>query len=93
MMALKVLSYNIQVAVGTQTYHHYVTRSWRHLLPYSQRRRILDEVAGVLSPFDIVCLQEIDAGSYRSEFTNQAEYLAASAGFGSWHLQVRSFLL
>lgn len=88
MNSLKVLSYNIQAAIGTSNYRHYITRSWRHLLPHAKRRQILDNIASLLQNYDLVCLQEIDAGSFRSEFTNQAEYLAAKAGFIDWHMQV-----
>ncbi len=36
---------------------------------------------GVLADYDLVGLQEVDAGSLRSGFVNQVKYLADSAGF------------
>ncbi|MGL6250822.1 MAG: endonuclease/exonuclease/phosphatase family protein, partial [Billgrantia desiderata] len=56
----------MQVGIQTSAYHHYLTRSWQHLLPHPQRARRLDMVSSVLSRFDIVGLQEVDGGSFRS---------------------------
>lgn len=85
---LRVLTYNIQVGIDTRHYRQYLTRGWRHMLPFPGRRENLDQVAAVLRDHDIVALQEIDAGSYRGAFLNQAQYLADLAGFPNWHLQV-----
>ncbi len=85
---LRVLTYNIQVGIDTRRYRQYVTRSWRHVLPFLGRRDNLDQIATLLRDYDIVALQEIDAGSYRGAFLNQAQYLAERAGFPNWHLQV-----
>src|SRR5690606_39819316 len=35
---LKLLSFNIQVGINTQRYHHYLTRGWQHLLPHARRQ-------------------------------------------------------
>jgi len=85
--SLKLLSFNIQVGINTQAYHHYVTRSWQHLLPHRQRNRTLDEIAQVLRQYDLVALQEVDGGSLRSGFVNQVEYLAQSGQFQHWYQQ------
>lgn len=85
---LDLVSYNIQVAAGIRRYREYVTRGWRHLLPFRQRQANLDAIAAMLRDYDIVSLQEIDAGSWRGDFLNQAQYLADRAGFPHWHLQV-----
>lgn len=78
---LRLLTFNMQVGIQTSAYHHYLTRSWQHLLPHPQRTRRLDMVSNVLSHFDIVGLQEVDGGSFRSNHINQVEYLATRAGF------------
>ncbi len=78
---LKLLTFNMQVGIQTSAYHHYLTRSWQHLLPHPQRMRRLDMVSNVLSRFDIVGLQEVDGGSFRSSHINQVEYLATRGGF------------
>lgn len=85
---LKVMSYNIQVGISTRQPHHYVIHSWKHVLPHSQRLANLDRVARLLGEFDVVGLQEVDAGSMRSNYINLAEYLAHQAGFPYWYHQV-----
>jgi endonuclease/exonuclease/phosphatase family metal-dependent hydrolase len=84
---LRVLSYNIQLGIAYTRYHHYLTRSWRHVLPFHGRQSNLDSIARFVDGFDIVALQEADAGSLRSDYVNQIEYLAQSAGFDNWYTQ------
>lgn len=88
MQTLRIMSYNIQVGITTRRPHQYLTHSWKHVLPHTQRLTNLDRVAQVLRGFDIVGLQEIDAGSIRSNYINLAEYLAIEAGFPYWYHQV-----
>jgi endonuclease/exonuclease/phosphatase family metal-dependent hydrolase len=84
---LRLLSFNIQAGAHFERYHHYVTRPWRHVLPHGARQRNLGKLAGLLAEYDIVALQEADAGSLRSGFTNQIEYLAEAAEFGWFSVQ------
>lgn len=84
---LKLLSYNIQLAIATNRLHHYVTRSWRHVLPHAKHLDNLDQIADLLHQYDIVGLQEVDAGSLRSGYVNQTEYLATQADFLYWNHQ------
>lgn len=77
---LKLLSYNVQVGIPTGKYRHYLTHSWKHVLPFPQRRNNLDRIAEFISDFDIVGLLELDSGSIRSEFIHQPEYVAERAG-------------
>lgn len=85
---LRILSYNIQVGITTSRPHHYLTHSWKHVLPHPQRMANLDRIAQLVAGFDIVGLQEVDAGSLRSGFINQTEYLAERARFPFWFHQV-----
>ena len=85
---LRLLSFNMQVGIGTRRYRDYVTRGWRHLLPSLQVQENLDRIAQMVMDFDIVALQEIDAGSRRSSYQNQIEWLARAAKFEYWHVQV-----
>jgi len=85
---LRLLSYNMQVGIGTWRPHHYVTRGWRHVLPSLQVEENLGRIAELVSDYDIVGLQEIDAGSRRSGYRNQIEHLADEAGFPYWHTVV-----
>lgn len=81
---LRLLSYNVQAGVGSRRYRHYVTHSWRHVLPFPQRMDTLGAIARQLHEFDVVALQEVDAGSLRSEYVNLTEFLAHQAGFPHW---------
>lgn len=85
---LRLLSFNIQVGINTQQYRHYLTRSWQHILPHSNRVTTLDRIAGILPDFDLVALQEADGGSIRSGFINQTEYLALKGHFPYWYHQI-----
>lgn len=84
----KVLSYNIQVGIDTKHYREYVTKGWKHVLPHRARLTNLNGIATMLSHFDMVSLQEVDAGSLRSGFVDLTEYLAHRAGFPHWYHQV-----
>ncbi len=81
---LKLLSYNVQVGITTAHHHHYVTHSWKYVLPHAARETNLRGIAGLIRDYDIVGLQELDSGSLRSGFINQTEYLALHAGFPYW---------
>ncbi len=81
---LNLLSYNIQVATGSSRFRHYLTRSWRHVLPHPDSFSNLDQIAETIKPYDIVALQEADAGSIRSSNTNQTEYVAKQGNFPFW---------
>jgi len=56
-------------------------------LPARSKRGNLDNFANLLADFDLVGLQEADAGSLRSGFLNQTQYLAEAAGFAYWSHQ------
>jgi len=85
---LSVLSYNIGGGIDTRTFRHYLTQSWKHVLPHRERMTNLNRIAQLLAQHDLVGLQEVDAGSLRSGFVGQTEYLAQCAGFPYWHHQV-----
>lgn len=78
---LRLLTYNIQAGHSTDRYSHYLTRGWQHLLPAPSRMSNLDGIAAAVEEYDIVALQEVDGGSLRSGFVNQAKYLAACGQF------------
>ena len=85
---LRFLSYNIQVGIKTTKYRQYVTKGWKHVLPHESRNHNLRRIADVVADYDFVALQEIDAGSIRSGFINQVEYLAERAQFPYWYTQL-----
>ncbi len=84
---LRLLSYNIQTGIATRRFHHYLTHSWKHILPHSERIDNLNRIARMIHDYDVVGLQEVDGGSLRSGFINQTEYLAVRAGFPYWYDQ------
>jgi len=78
---LRLLSFNAQVGIHSSRPHHYLTHSWKHVLPFGGRMSNLDRVARFISSFDVVGLQEMDAGSLRSNYVDLTAYLSERAGF------------
>ncbi len=85
---LRILSYNIQVGIATSRYRHYMTKSWKHVIPFPGRIKNLESIGRWIAEFDLVGLQELDAGSIRTDFIDQAEYLANVGHFPFWCSQV-----
>ncbi len=85
---ISVMSYNVQVGINSARLHHYFTHSWKHVIPHSQRIVNMNHIANLIKSHDIVGLQEVDAGSLRSNFINLTEYLAERSKFPYWFHQV-----
>jgi endonuclease/exonuclease/phosphatase family metal-dependent hydrolase len=85
---LRIISYNVQVGIHTRKRGDYILGGWKHLLPHTQRLTNLDKIAHFFSDYDLVGLQEVDAGSIRSGFINLIEYLAYRAELPNWYHQV-----
>jgi endonuclease/exonuclease/phosphatase family metal-dependent hydrolase len=79
--SIKLLSFNFQAAAETNSVHDYWRKAWHQVLPHPNKQRALMAFAHVSQGFDIVGLQESDRGSLRAGFRNQAEAIAALAGF------------
>jgi endonuclease/exonuclease/phosphatase family metal-dependent hydrolase len=84
---LRLLSCNILAGGSVQRYREYVTRSISAVLPGRSKMDNLDRLAEVLPQFDVIGLQEADAGSLRSGFLNQTRYLAETSGMPYWSHQ------
>lgn len=84
---LRLLSCNILAGASVQRYSEYVTRSLNAVLPGRSKIDNLDRLAALLPQFDVIGLQEVDAGSLRSGFLNQTRYLAETAGMPYWSHQ------
>ncbi|WP_199099600.1 endonuclease/exonuclease/phosphatase family protein [Dyella sp. ASV21] len=84
---LRLLSCNILAGASVQRYSEYLTRSLNAMLPGRSKLDNLDRLAEVLPQFDVIGLQEADAGSLRSGFLNQTRYLAEAAGMPFWSHQ------
>ncbi len=85
---LRLLSFNIQAGISTSAYHHYLTRSWKHLLPHQERYQNLEKIGLLLQNYDLVAIQEADGGSLRSSKINQVQQLAQLANFPFWYQQL-----
>ncbi|MBK1721758.1 endonuclease/exonuclease/phosphatase family protein [Thiocystis violacea] len=88
MRQLNLLSYNVQAGIYSRQYSDYLTNSWKHVLPHPERLVNLTRIAQLLSRFDLVGLQEVDAGSMRSSYIDQIQYLARHGAFPHWYCQV-----
>lgn len=84
---IRILSYNVQAGISTARYRHYVTHSWKHVLPHAQRFSNLDRIARLIKDYDIVGLQEVDAGSLRSGYINLTQYLSERSEHPFWYDQ------
>ena len=84
---LRVLSCNILAGASVQRYSEYFTRSWGAVLPGKYKLGNLDRLAHSIAQFDVIGLQEVDAGSIRSGFLNQTRYLAETSGLPYWSHQ------
>lgn len=85
---LSLLSYNIQVGIHTRRYQDYLFKSWQHVWPCRSRMENLDKISELVRHFDLVALQEVDGGSFRTGFINQVEYLATRSGQPYWFQQL-----
>jgi endonuclease/exonuclease/phosphatase family metal-dependent hydrolase len=85
---LKLLSYNIQVGIQTRRYPDYLLKAWQHLLPSARRELNLQQIAELIRHYDIIALQEIDGGSFRTRYVDQIHYLAKAAHKDYWHQQL-----
>ena len=83
----RLLTFNIQSGIRTQRYREFVTRGWRQVLHDEGRLPNLDRIGDLLQDYHVVALQEVDAGSLRSGFTNQVAWLARRSGQSFWYAQ------
>ncbi|NEV62788.1 endonuclease/exonuclease/phosphatase family protein [Thiorhodococcus minor] len=88
MRQLNLLSYNVQAGIYSRQYSDYLTNSWKHVLPHPERLVNLTRIAQLLRRFDLVGLQEVDAGSLRSSYVDQIQYLARHGAFPFSYRQV-----
>lgn len=85
---IRLLSYNIQSGLQTAHPREYLTKGWKHFFPHPEKQENLDLISKLVVDFDVVGLQEVDAGSLRSAFLDQTSYLAHRADFPFWNKQV-----
>lgn len=80
-MPLKVVSYNIQAAIGTKAYRQYLTQINKQLFHSQSKTKTLKGIADFASDYDVACLQEVDLGGRRSGFECQVDHLLGLSNF------------
>lgn len=84
----KIATLNIQAGLSTHRYQDYITKSWHHLSPIqTQKNKNLSAIGKLASGLDVFGVQEVDPGSFRTSFKNQAEILAQHSNFKYWSYQ------
>lgn len=78
---MRILSYNIQAAIHSNSYFSYSYQWPRQLLPTPAKKRNLERIAEFLRDFDVVCLQEIELGGLRNGFKSQHAQLLELTDF------------
>lgn len=78
---LDFLSYNIQAGIGTLRPRDYIMRAHRQIFSMSSKTDNLNKIAEYIRSYDVVCLQEVDLGGFRSGYISQAQYLKDQADF------------
>lgn len=83
-----IASVNIQAGLSTHSYRDYITKSWNHVTPLTAKKyQSLSAICNEIKRFDFVGIQEVDPGSVRSGFQNQALWLAERGVFDYWACQ------
>lgn len=77
---MQFLTYNIQAAIGTKHYLDYGIKAHKQLMHTREKSLGLLHIARLIRRYNIVCLQEVDLGGFRSDFNNQAEKLQSLSG-------------
>lgn len=77
---MKLISYNIQAAIGTNRPRKYLTHAHRQVFNASSKQKTLAKIGGLISDYDFACMQEVDLGGRRSGFSNQVEALEKVSG-------------
>lgn len=84
---MRILTWNIQAGIGTTKYSQYFTHAYRQLFDTASKRETLAQVAEIISPYDVVCLQEVDLGGRRAGFMSQAAHIAEMSGHVHFEVQ------
>ena len=90
---LRILSYNTHVCIKASKSSERLKNLWKHVLPSRCKMDNLKKISAIMKSFDMVGIQESDAGSIRSGFRNQTTFLAHLGGFDYWAEQVNRDLV
>jgi endonuclease/exonuclease/phosphatase family metal-dependent hydrolase len=86
--SFRILSFNTHVCIKASKSSERLKNLWKHVLPSRCKMDNLEEISELVRPFDMVGIQESDAGSLRSGFMSQITSLACLGGFDYWAEQV-----
>jgi endonuclease/exonuclease/phosphatase family metal-dependent hydrolase len=81
---LKLLTWNIQAAIGTARFSDYLTRAHRQVFHTQAKASTLDTIAETVRGADLVCLQEVDLGGRRAGYRCQANAIAERSAMIIW---------
>lgn len=81
---MRILSYNIQAAIASDSYLSYVSRLHRQVLPSAAKSEVLSRIGRYIADFDVACLQEVDLGGFRNGFQNQINQLLDVSPFAHY---------
>lgn len=84
---MKLLTWNIQAAIGTRRYRDYLLHAHRQMIHTPSKALALRAIAREIAPFDVICLQEIDLGGRRAGYRSQVETIAAESGHAHFAVQ------
>jgi len=90
---LRILSYNTHVCIRASRSSERLRNLWKHVLPSRCKMTNLREMSRFMKSFDVVGIQESDAGSLRSYFMNHTKLLAHLGEFDHWAEQVNRQLV
>ena len=91
--SLRILSYNTHMCIKASNKSERRKNMWQHILPSRGKIHTLEKISSFISSFDVVGIQESDAGSIRSGFMNHTKRLARLGGFEYWTDQVNRELI
>ncbi len=77
---MKLLTWNIQAAIGTSRYRDYLLRAHRQMFHTPSKIEVLQNIAREIADYDVVCLQEVDLGGRRAGHRCQVDAIAQISG-------------
>jgi endonuclease/exonuclease/phosphatase family metal-dependent hydrolase len=77
---VKLLTWNIQAGIGTRRYRDYLLHAHRQVIHTAAKHEVLGQIASEVTPYDVVCLQEVDLGGRRAGYRSQVEVIAQGSG-------------
>ncbi len=85
---LRIMTFNIQACLNSKTFSDYFKSGLSQFLPSEPNIPHITAIADLIKSYDVVGLQELDAGSHRSGSINQLTFLAQHGDFEFRHQQL-----